>query len=372
MSANHTTEIAKPELAREQAAGEAEFLHTSIQAGTAAQIVIAAIAVIGLIYLLKLVLVTILGSILLAYVLEPLVSGLKAMRIPRGVGALIAVLLALAFSVGLGYLSYYRAVEFTHELSNYSARIGEVVAKIQPAAVKIEDPTGKRPVPLNVEISAAVARLISEDGGSLFDTLLAIGFVPFLVYFMLTWKDHTHLATVQLFPKEHRLLAHHTVGTISAMIRTYIIANLAVGLLNAAVCAFVFWLLGIRYFYFIGAISGFISLVPYFGAFLALLPPLAGGIDGLDKTGIIVVLVTVVGVHVLTTNVIYPKFIGKRLRLNPLAVSLSLLFWAWIWGAPGLILAIPLLSSAKIVFDHIDPLRGLGSWLGESPRSSSA
>jgi len=69
---------------------------------------------------------------------------------------------------------------------------------------------------------------------------------------------NTHIATVRLFPKEHRLLAHRTVGTISEMIRTYIVANVLFGLLNALLCALIFWLLGIKYFYFVGALSGFI------------------------------------------------------------------------------------------------------------------
>ena len=56
---------------------------------------------------------------------------------------------------------------------------------------------------------------------------------------------------------------------------------------------------------------------------------------------------------------------GKRLRLNPLAITLSLLFWAWIWGAMGLILALPIVGATKIICDYIDPLRGLGAWLGE-------
>jgi predicted PurR-regulated permease PerM len=65
-------------------------------------------------------------------------------------------------------------------------------------------------------------------------------------------------------------------------------------------------------------------------------------------------------------NLIYPKVIGSRLSLNPLAVSLSLLFWSWIWGAPGLILAIPLLGALKIICDHVDPLENLGCWLGDT------
>jgi predicted PurR-regulated permease PerM len=138
-----------------------------------------------------------------------------------------------------------------------------------------------------------------------------------------------------------------------------------VGLLNAAVSSLVFWWLGIPYFYFIGAISGFVSLVPYLGVFLALLPPLTGAVGSVNTTGVIIIFVTVVGLHILTMNVLYPKIVGKRLRLNPLAVTLALLFWAWIWGAMGLILAVPIVGATKIICDYVDSLRGLGVWLGD-------
>jgi predicted PurR-regulated permease PerM len=370
---NHLRAIAERVPASQQAAEEAEILHASIKAGTMAQIVVAVIAIIGLIYLLKLVLVTILASMLVAYVLEPLVSWLVRLGIPRWIGALIAVLSALFLFAALSYFSYSRVAEFVDELPQYSAELRSTVGRIRTRADQLEDHArsiveppqkGKAPVAVKIKEPRGLTRMISENGGTIADILLAVGFVPFLVYFMLTSMNHSHVATVRLFPKEHRLLAHRTVGRISTMIRAYIVANLFVGLLNAAIVTVIFWFLGIKYFYFIGAISGFVSLIPYLGVFLALLPPLAGGIDVLDKTGILIVLVTVVGLHLVTMNLIYPKFIGQRLNLNPLAVSVSLLFWAWIWGAPGLILAIPLLGAAKIICDHIDPLRDLGSWLG--------
>ena len=207
--------------------------------------------------------------------------------------------------------------------------------------------------------------MISASGGTLGEALLAVTFVPFLVYFMLTWKDHAHSATVRLFPKEHRLVAHRTVGRISAMIRSFIAGNALVGLINTLVSGIVFWQLGIPYFYFLGIISGFASLVPNLGVFLALLPPLAGGIGLLNKSGVGIVVVTVVGLHVLSMNVLFPKIVGKRLRLNPLAITLALLFWAWIWGAMGLILAVPLVGATKIICDYVEPLRGLGAWLGD-------
>jgi predicted PurR-regulated permease PerM len=367
-------EVIEEKAAVQQAAEDAEILQASIKAGTVAQIVVAVIAIIGIIYLLKLVLVTILVSILLAYLLEPPVNALMYLKIPRWLGALLVVSVALAIAVGLVYFSYNRALEFADELPHYSAALQDTVGKVRSHVDEIADrarsavePKEKRqPVPVKIQEAQGVTRMISENSGAILEVLMAIGFVPFLVYFMLASKEKSHIATVRLFPKEHRVAAHRTVGRISGMIRSYIVANVLVGLLNGAVCAAVFWFLGIPYFYFIGAISGFLSLIPYLGVFLALLPPLGGGVGALSKTGLLTVFVTVVGLHLVTMNLVYPKVIGERLQLNPLAVSLSLLFWAWIWGAPGLILAIPILGAGKIMCDHIDTLRGLGAWLGDS------
>jgi len=218
---------------------------------------------------------------------------------------------------------------------------------------------------VEIRETPGLSNLISAGSGTLGEVLLAISFMPFLVYFMLTWRDHAHSSTVRLFPKEHRLVAHRTVGRISTMIRSFIAGNVLVGMLTAAVSTIVFWRLGIPYFYFLGVISGFVSLIPYLGVFLALLPPLAAGIGIVDRAGVGVILLTVIGLHLLSMNVLYPKIVGKRLRLNPLAVTLSLLFWAWIWGAMGLILAVPLVGATKIVCDYVDPLRGFGAWLGD-------
>jgi predicted PurR-regulated permease PerM len=360
----------------EQAAEEVETLHASIKAGTVAQIVVAIIATIGLIYLLKLVLVTALFAMLFAYVLEPVVVGLARLRISRSVGALLVISASVVLAISVCYFSYSRALDFTNELPHYTVTLRDSVGSIRSKVDKLADQarsvvepkSRQKPIPVQIEQPQGVTRIISENSETIADAILAIGFVPFLVYFMLASKEHVHVSTVRLFPKEHRLLAHRTVGNISVMIRTYILANFVVGLGTALICGIVFWYLGIQYFYFIGLISGFATLIPYLGIFLALLPPLVSGIGTLHKAGLLTVFITVVGMHIITMNLIYPKVIGSRLSLNPLAVSLSLLFWSWIWRAAGLILAIPLLGALKIICDHIESLQGVASWLGNSAR----
>jgi predicted PurR-regulated permease PerM len=127
----------------------------------------------------------------------------------------------------------------------------------------------------------------------------------------------------------------------------------------------VFWYLHLPYFYFLGFISGFLTLVPYLGVILAVLPPLAAGLGQVHGGGLLAIVITVVGLHVFALNVLYPKLIGKRLQLNPLAVTIALLIWGWLWGAVGLILAVPLTAALKIIFDNVESLRPYGAWLGE-------
>jgi predicted PurR-regulated permease PerM len=372
-----------PELlipAPEQVAEPAEILHASLRVGSVAQVVVAVIATIGLIYLLKLVLVTTLTALLFAYVLEPPVAWLALLRIPRWLGSAIVVSLTLLSALGLLYFSYNSAEAFADQLPQYSATFRDELGNLRSGAARIENQArsivespkspGKQPIAVRVEEPQGLAHMITENSGTILDLMLAAGFVPFLVYFMLVSKDHFHVMTVRFFPTEHRLLAHRTIGTISSMIRSYIVANVALGMANATILALVFWYLGIKYSYFIGAISGFLSLIPYLGVFVSLLPPLAGGLGVLGKTGLITVFAAVIGLHLVTMNLFYPKVVGGRLKLNPLAVSLSLLFWAWLWGSWGLILAIPILGAAKIICDHFDPLLQLGAWLGESENSS--
>jgi predicted PurR-regulated permease PerM len=280
----------------------------------------------------------------------------------------------VAAAGGVTDFFYTRAVDFATQLPKYSGNIRQSLARIREQTNKLEESTrsvmaspkaGKSAVPVEVQEAPGLSRVIAAGSGTVGEVLLSVTFLPFLVYFMLIWKDHAHIATVQLFPRAHRLRAHRTIGRISAMVRSFIVGNVLVGAFSAVVSAVAFWHLGIQYFYFLEVISGFVSLIPYLGVFLALLPPLAGGIGILTKTGVGVVLLSVVALHILTTNVLYPKIVGRRLRLNPLAVTLSLLFWAWIWGAMGLILAVPLVGATKIICDYVDSLRGVGAWLGD-------
>jgi predicted PurR-regulated permease PerM len=182
---------------------------------------------------------------------------------------------------------------------------------------------------------------------------------------MLSWQDHVRSSTVMLFNVENRNTAYVTLGLISQMIRGFLVGNVIIGVVLGITSTIAFWILGVPYFYVIGMISGVVSMLPYLGIVLAILPPVVVSMNTMTLKGFAAIVTIVAVSHVIALNVLYPKIIGRRLQLNPLAVTLALLFWGWLWGAMGLILAVPLTAAIKIIFDHIDGLRSWGNWLGE-------
>src|SRR2546423_12582202 len=190
-------------------------------------------------------------------------------------------------------------------------------------------------------------------------------FVPFLVSFMLSWRDHISRSFLQFFHGEDRLIAARSVQGIAEMVRAFVVGNFMLGMLLAIISSALFWLLGVPYPMLVGPLSGLLSLVPYIGLPLAMIPPLFAALP-LNAVPVYVLVVVTVGLlHLIALNLLYPKIVGSRVHLNPLVVTFSLMLWGFIWDAPGLLLAIPLTAGLKAVCDNVKGLRPIGKFLGD-------
>ena len=346
---------------------ETAIISTPTPARDWAQRIIAIGVVLTICYVAELVLVVILASTLLAFILAPIVDFLGRFRAPRGLSSLIAVLILLGLVYGITYASYNEAVDFVRVFPKYSEGIRSTVNSIRERAESLNPlrPATEDKNVIRVQPSSPVTELVTRGFSSFSQAAVALTFIPFLIYFMLSWQQHARSATVMLFRMEHRHTAYVTLGLISRMIRRFMVGNLLIGLLMAAVSISVFGAIHLPFFVLVGVLSGFLSLVPYLGIVLALLPPLMVGLGQLESGDLAALSVAVVALHFFALNVLYPKFLGNRMQLNPLAVTVALLFWGWLWGGMGLVLAIPITAAMKIIFDHIESLKPWGTWLGE-------
>ena len=330
------------------------------------EVVIACGVLLAVCYLAELVLVVLLFSILAAFILAPLVDFFIGFRIPRALASFIAVVLLMLVGYGVTYASYNQVVSFIHVIPRYSTQIREEVMSFRKQAESLNPLSpdeDKNAVTLRQP--SPVSDLLTRGFGSVTHALITFSFAPFLIYFMLSWQQHVRSATVMLFRMEHRHTAYRTLGAISRMIRSFVVANLLVGLFMVGATILLCALYGLQFFFIIGTLSGFLSLIPYLGTVLALLPVATVGLGQIPPSNLLMLCFAVIVVHVIALNVLYAKLIGRSLRLNPLAVTIGLLFWGWLWGGLGLVLAIPIMGATKIIFDNVEVMRPWGAWLGE-------
>jgi predicted PurR-regulated permease PerM len=208
--------------------------------------------------------------------------------------------------------------------------------------------------------------LIYERMGSLYQILLMASFIPFLVYFMLSWRDHIHRSFLQFFEGEDRAAASRSLQGIGDMVRGFVVGNFVLGVILAVVSSVVFWMIKLPYPLLAGPVSGFLSLVPYVGLPMALIPPAIVAIGGGHAlASFLIILFVIAMLHLIAMNLLYPKIVGSRVHLNPLVVTVALMFWGFLWDAAGLLLAIPLTAALKAVCDNVRTLRPFGKFLGD-------
>lgn len=334
--------------------------------------IIAAAVVLVCVYYASSVLITLIVSILIAFVLEPGVNLLERIRFPRWLGAAVMVVIALGLIYLLFYLVYDRAAAFIENLPVLVDHIKQIVAHFESVVSHFKQSASLTAQPENtvptvqVQQQSVWMQFLLRGIGSLYGFAVTVMFIPFLVFFMLTSKRHLESATLNLFADEHRDQVETILRSVGAMIREYVLGNCLVAVISFVILAPIYAALHLQYAIILAAISAVVDLVPYIGVALALLPPLVVALMQFNHASpILVIAISVSVVHFVAMNVLTPKLVGNRVRLNALSVTIAMMFWGWLWGAMGLILAVPITAAFKAVCDNVPSLQAVGRWIGE-------
>lgn len=373
----------------------------SLQVGVG---ILAAAAAIALLYFGRVFLITVIIAAMIAFLLDPLVVLFMKLRMPRGLASFVVCSITLVFLYLAGLGLYLQSQQIAADLPAYGARISEMLDSVAtrmegfengiyrsvmprrlqpqsdapPAESAVTSARGKKKKAEPSPLPPAVQEVhIQQDPTPIFsyaytylteyyDVLLMASFVPFLVYFLLSWRDHIRARYLLIFEGENRQAAASTWHGLGDMVRAYVIGNFLLGLLLTVASALLFASVKLPYWLIIAPVSGFLSLVPYIGLPLALLPPVVAALPASREPALYLFLtVSVAMLHLLALNLLYPKFVGARVHLNPLVVTIALMFWGMLWGALGLLLAIPLTAALKALCDHVPALQPYGRLLGD-------
>jgi predicted PurR-regulated permease PerM len=332
--------------------------------------VIAAAIILLFAYYAAGVVITLLLSILLAYLLDPAVEFLERIRVPRTLGAMVAVLILIAVLVAVGYALSERTADFAANWPKYGSMLRQAATAVEGKISGLErvsdiasDSSGAQRVEPRPELGI-VRNLILRGIGSLYALFLEATFVPFLVFFMLAGKREVWHGTLQLFPVARRTQVKETLEDLREVLRGYLAGMSLVTLMVIGVSSLFFWLMGMDYPVLTGIVSGLLNMVPYIGVVMAWLPAFLIALAKWKTIGSFALIAGVLtGIHVLALNLVAPELVGRRVQLNAVAITISLLFWGWVWGGMGLLLAIPITATLRVICDHTESWRPIGRWL---------
>ena len=320
--------------------------------------------------------ITVILAAFLAILFDPVVVRLEKLYLPRGVAAAVVVLAGMGLIGLLGHALYGRAVTFAEELPVYTSKIQQAIEPISQKIQKVQQSAGsltndvqpiKKVPEVRLQESPTWPAYLVRGAGSVWGVLIIAGVVPFLAFFMLCSRDQMATRMNALFSS--RIDSARFIATLNQMVRGFVVGNLIVGSVMAVATTLMLWGIGMKGAIPLGIASGLLNLVPFLGLIFSLVLPLAAALLQFSTPGpFIVIILTILLLHVVSANLLIPKFIATRVSIGPVAATVGILFWGWLWGVMGLLLAVPLTALVKMVADLHPSLCHLSNMLALTPR----
>jgi predicted PurR-regulated permease PerM len=341
---------------------------------TVALVILASCAATAALYFGRAVFIPLGLSLLFTSLLRPVVRWLERHRLNTSLASALVVLLALGLIGGAGMLVAAPVQSMLKDapasIATVRAKLRKVTRSVEPVAGALSPAAGEAgnsrrqgTPPPNPTAPGVEVRIVAA-------TMRMVGAVVSVL--LLTWFL---LASGNLFPKKlvgmlplpwEKKVAHDVLDEIESVVSGYMFVSLLIAIGQATAVGLTMWAIGMPTPLLWGMLTVLFELVPYLGAALMMLLLSVVGLAtfpdtlrGFAPPAAYLVITT------LQNNLVSPVAYGRRLKLNPVAVLVSVLAWWTLWGVPGAFLAVPIVATAKVMGDRLEGLHALGEFLGD-------
>ena len=375
------TELAQPPDG--DAPGPSVTLPSTVQVRNIAFTLLSVAIVILLLQTMQAVWLPLVLSALLFYALDPAVDRLQKLHVPRSVGAALMLAMVVASCGGLAYSLQSQALTVIDQLPVGARKLaatlretpGEepgAIEKVQQAADALQQSEASKPrrgvarVQIEEPRFQASALLWSSSMGAA-SAANQVVMIFFLTYFMLLSDQLFKRKLVEIVTTmSGKKLAVTVLEDIASQIERFLLIQVLTSVLVAVATGVSLWALGLEQAALWGLLAGILNSIPYYGPLLVT----AGlSLVGFLQFGTLGMTAAVAGVALLITTLegalLTPLMLSRAAAMNQVAVFAGLLFWSWIWGIWGLLLAVPMMMIVKVICDHVEPLQPVGHLLGE-------
>lgn len=365
------------------------------------------VVVLAALYVGKEVFLPVVLAILLAFVLAPFVDVMRRWHLGRVPSVIIAVLVTLGIIVSLGSLIGFQLAGLASDLPRYQTTIEQKVGSLregslgklpgmlkdfgrrfdkavaeQPqeeassAAPSAAAPAPEEPQPMPVEVhepDPTPAQMVRNVLLPLIGPLATMGIVFVVLVFILMQREDLRDRMIRLFGSSdlHRTTA--AMDDAARRLSRYFLTQLALNASFGVVASIGLWLIGVPSPALWGVFAALMRFVPYIGSFMAAAPPilLAAAVDPGWSMALMTLAFFLIG-EPMMGHVVEPVIYGQSTGLSPFSVVISAIFWTWLWGPVGLLIATPLTLCLVVLGRHVERLEFLDVLLGDRPALTPA
>ena len=335
-----------------------------------AMVLISLIALFYIAILGKAVLAPLIFALLFSVMLLPLAHFLeRRFRFPRSVASLVSVLMLVASLAGLLYVVGSQISNLADDWPQFKQQVMSSVTSLQQWI------SGKFHIRIRQQmtyVNNATSKLLETGGSVLGDAVLSLSsllltlvFILIDTFFLLYYRRLIIRFLVAVFKEENAVVVYDIIAQIQSRIRQYILGLLLEMVIVASATCLALWILGVKYAILLGLITGLFNIIPYIGIITALLLSTLVTFATAGATKLIFVIATILGIHLVDSNILLPVIVGSKVRINAFITVLGVIIGGTVWGIAGTFLAIPIIAIAKIVFDRIEPLKPWGLLFGD-------
>lgn len=343
------------------------------------------VLVVGILYTGKDVLLPLALGIVLAFILTPLVRVFDRMRLPRFAGVALTMLMALGTVGGMSYVVVDQFAELSTEISQYTSSMRRKVGQLRlgnDAALRqftrtmdrvteqfYNDPDQRNAEPVRVvpEKISPMVRL-RESTAAVFEPIASAFIVIVLVTFLLGQREDLRDRFIRLIGAGNVIMTTRLMNEAAYRVSQFLLWQTLINIAFGTLVALGLYWIGVPYAALWGGITAVLRFVPYVGTVLSALMPATlafatfpGWAEAFQTLGLFLVL------DLITAYFVEPVVFGYRTGVSSFALLVSALFWIWVWGPAGLLLATPLTVCVAVLGRHVRSLRFLAVIFADEP-----
>jgi predicted PurR-regulated permease PerM len=305
-------------------------------------------------------------ALIIAILLNPLVSKLQKKKMPSVLAISISLLLGIIFFAGIIYFLSSQIAQFGETLPVLQQKFGMLLKELQGWLESSWGLSIKKQIQLVNDALNGSKALIGSTVGTALGTLAILFLLPVYVFLLLFYKSLIVNFLYEVFAEENSKNVAQILSETKTAIQSYMVGILLEATVVAVLNSTALLILDVKYAVLIGVIGALLNMLPYIGGIVAIaLPVLMATVtkDGYSTQLGIVIAYGII--QFIDNNILVPRIVSSKVKINALVSILVVLLGGALWGIPGMFLSIPFVAVLKIIFDRVEGLRPWGKLLGD-------